>query len=151
MCLSTRCTVQWKDPYSSPWPYPLAICTSDKPFTLQKGFLHTLNWVAEHIHVLNVILSHAHELWFPLSITFFDLKNTFWSLTHSLITDIFQLVGILKKISQTTFSCTATVMWQCTSKSMPGPPHPSLSRKESSRVIHYHQWFFSWLSHPSSI
>ena len=65
----------------------------------QKGFLRNMNGVIEHIPALNAILDQARELRLPLSITFLDLKNAFESVSHDLITDMFQLVRIPDKIS----------------------------------------------------
>ena len=47
-----------------------------------------------NICYISLILSQKQS-----SITFLDLKNEFGSIPHRLITDMFQLVGIPKKIS----------------------------------------------------
>ena len=68
--------------------------------SIQKGFLHGINGVMEHIFCVNSIISHAKENGLPLAMTFIDLKNAFGSVPHDLIRDVLSAIRVSSEIQQ---------------------------------------------------
>ena len=62
--------------------------------SLQKGFLSNINGTMEHIFATSSIVQNALHHGLPLSVTFLDLKNAFGSVSHQLIADMLDHVGV---------------------------------------------------------
>ena len=52
---------------------------------MQKAFIHNINGTIEHNQVLQEVITHARQNSRTCHITFFDLKDAFGSISHSLI------------------------------------------------------------------
>ena len=53
--------------------------------SLQKAFISNINGTIEHNQLLQQVISHARRNHKTVHITFFDLKDAFGSISHSLI------------------------------------------------------------------
>ncbi len=62
--------------------------------SLQKGFLSNISGTMEHIFATSSIVQNAMHHGLPLSVTFLDLKNAFGSVSHQLIADMLDHVGV---------------------------------------------------------
>ena len=63
-----------------------------------KGFLSNINGTMEHIFATSSIVQNAMNYGLPLSVTFLDLKNAFGSVSHQLITDMLDHVGVPRQL-----------------------------------------------------
>ena len=60
----------------------------------QKGFLSGINGTFEHIFSITAILENAKQHGLPLSVSFLDLRNAFGSVSHRLIIEMMNYIGL---------------------------------------------------------
>ena len=60
----------------------------------QKGFLSGLNGTLKHIFTITAILENTKQNNLPLSLTFFDLRNAFGSVSHKHIVDMLRHIQL---------------------------------------------------------
>ena len=62
--------------------------------SIQKGFLHNVSGIFEHIASLTSILNQAKDLSMLVNITFLDHKNAFGSIQHDLVMSMLQTLNV---------------------------------------------------------
>ncbi len=68
--------------------------------SLQKAFIKNINGTIEHNQVLQQVISHARRNKRTVHITFFDLKDAFGSISHSLIDDTLKRYRIPENVQR---------------------------------------------------